>query len=252
MRDNCRCRFRQCEIILFMKMKCFVGITLLAMVMVSAQTNTLTPAFEQGLFAEEANHDLAAAISNYQALAEQFDRDRPVAATAIFRLGECYRKLGRTNDAIAQYQRIVREFGDQKDLAELSRRNLDQWAGSPSPHFQQRLVSVIQRNSQPAADLEPDAEALAKAADLEAHALSLKAYLDRLMDPNRESARIAAQQIESNPVLTSLIQQLNDAEQKRAGLTNDYALDNPHVTAVTAQIATINAQIDAQVDGLIN
>src|SRR5215472_1866249 len=44
--------------------------------------------------------------------------------TAIFRLGECYRKLGRTNEAVAQYQRIVREFSDQQTLATLSQQNL--------------------------------------------------------------------------------------------------------------------------------
>ena len=89
-----------------------------------AQTNDLSAALQKGLFEEEANRNLDAAISNYQALATQFDRDRQVAATAIFRLGECYRKLGRDNDAVVQYQRIMREFPDQQTLATLSRQNL--------------------------------------------------------------------------------------------------------------------------------
>ena len=89
-----------------------------------AATNDLTAALQKGLFEEEANRNLDAAISNYQALAMQFDRDRQIAATAIFRLGECYRKLGQTNDAVIQYERIIREFSDQKTLATLSRQNL--------------------------------------------------------------------------------------------------------------------------------
>lgn len=89
-----------------------------------AATNDLTGLLQKGLFEEEANRNLDAAISNYQSLANAFDKDRQVAATATFRLGECYRKLGRTNEAAAQYQRIIREFGDQQTLVALSQQNL--------------------------------------------------------------------------------------------------------------------------------
>lgn len=89
-----------------------------------AATNDLTVLLQQGLFEEEANRDLNAAIANYQSLATAFDKDRQLAATAIFRLGECYRKLGKTNEATAQYQRILKEFADQPTLVTLSRQNL--------------------------------------------------------------------------------------------------------------------------------
>jgi hypothetical protein len=46
---------------------------------------------QKGLFEEEANHDLAAAMQAYQSVIERMDKDRKLAATAIFRLGECYR-----------------------------------------------------------------------------------------------------------------------------------------------------------------
>src|SRR5580765_3246427 len=87
-------------------------------------TNDLTSALQKGLFEEEANRNLDAAIAAYQSLVAQVDKDRQVAATAIFRLGECYRKLGKTNDAILQYERIVRDFADQQTLVTLSRQNL--------------------------------------------------------------------------------------------------------------------------------
>jgi ankyrin repeat protein len=108
-----------------MKANWLVGSVFLAGTMIlQAQTNDLSAALQKGLFEEEANRNLDAAISNYQSLATQFDRDRQIAATAIFRLGECYRKLGQTNDAVVQYERIVREFSDQQTLATLSRQNL--------------------------------------------------------------------------------------------------------------------------------
>jgi ankyrin repeat protein len=108
-----------------MKIKILLAVILLVSALqLPAATNDLTARLQQGLFDEEANRDLNAAIADYQGLAAQFDQDRQVAATAIYRLGECYRKLGQTNDAVVQYQRIIREFADQKDLVTLSRQNL--------------------------------------------------------------------------------------------------------------------------------
>jgi len=98
-----------------------------------AATNDLTAAFQRGLFEEEGpNQDLRAAITAYQAVANQFDKDRPLAATAIFRLGECYRKQGNTNDAAVQYERILREFSDQQTLVTLSRQNLAVLGSAPA------------------------------------------------------------------------------------------------------------------------
>lgn len=90
----------------------------------AAATNDLTGALQRGLFEEEANHNLEAAAQAYQAVSAQFEKDRKLAATAIFRLGEVYRKQGKTNEAVAQYERIVREFSDQQTLVTLSRQNL--------------------------------------------------------------------------------------------------------------------------------
>src|SRR6266540_4239013 len=108
-----------------MKTKLFIaGMLLIATMPARAATNDLTSALQKGLFEEEANHNLDAAAQAYQAVSAQFDKDRKLAATAIFRLGEVYRKQGRTNEATAQYERIVREFSDQPTLVTLSRQNL--------------------------------------------------------------------------------------------------------------------------------
>src|ERR1035441_6452019 len=97
-----------------------------------AATNDLTTALQRGLFEEEANQNLGAAIQAYQTVANQFDKDRKLAATAIFRLGECYRKQGNTNDAAAQYERILRDFSDQPTLVTLSRQNLAALGSAPA------------------------------------------------------------------------------------------------------------------------
>lgn len=96
----------------------------LSLLRLSAATNDLSGLLQKGLFEEEANRNLDAAAQAYQALGARFDQDRKLAATAIFRLGEVYRKQGKTNEATVQYERIVREFSDETTLATLSRQNL--------------------------------------------------------------------------------------------------------------------------------
>jgi len=176
-----------------------------------ADTNDLTTALQKGLFEEEASHNLDAAISNYQALATQFDRDRQIAATAIFRLGECYRKLGRTNDAVVPYQRIVREFSDQQTLATLSQQNLTGLGITSKPLFQERLQTIIKKNPQDS--IAPaTSESAARVAVMEAEAASLKAQIEHLSSLKQEGRRVAVQQNYSNPVLTKLMQDLAEAE----------------------------------------
>ncbi len=78
----------------------------------------------KGLFEEEANQNLDAAIKAYQAIIEQADEQRKIAGTAIFRLAESYRKLGKTNEAATQYQRVLRDYSEQTNLVSLSQRHL--------------------------------------------------------------------------------------------------------------------------------
>ncbi|HEV2393161.1 MAG TPA: ankyrin repeat domain-containing protein [Verrucomicrobiae bacterium] len=114
-----------------------------------AATNDLAGLLQKGLFEEEANHDLNAAARDYQAVVSQFDAERKLAATAVFRLGECYRKQGNTNAANAQYNRIIQEFADQPTLADLSRKQLAVLgqAAQPAATFEQMQAADRQRAS---------------------------------------------------------------------------------------------------------
>ncbi|MBI2946199.1 MAG: ankyrin repeat domain-containing protein [Verrucomicrobia bacterium] len=101
-----------------------LAIILAASLRIASAADPLTDAFQKGLLEEEANRNLDAAIQAYQSVLKQLDDQRKLAATTIFRLGECYRKLGKTNEATSQFQRIVREFPDQDVLAKMSQQNL--------------------------------------------------------------------------------------------------------------------------------
>lgn len=84
-----------------------------------AEAKPLPAALAQGILEEEGTLNLRAAIRNYQAVLGHYAEQRRYAATALFRLGECYRKLGQTNEAQLQYQRVLREFPEEADLARL-------------------------------------------------------------------------------------------------------------------------------------
>lgn len=86
----------------------------------------LAEALRKGVVQEESNQNLDAAIQAYQSVLTQFGEDRKTAATALFRLAECYRKQGKNDLAAAAYSRVVQEFADQTKLAEQSRTVLAQ------------------------------------------------------------------------------------------------------------------------------
>ena len=131
---------------------------IMALAVATRGADGLTQTLQHGLYEEEANQNLDAAIKSYQAVIDQSQEQRKVVATALFRLGECYRKQGKTNEATAQCQRILREFPDQTELVNLSQS----YAGNsvkPSGGFSERLVSaqrVQQEFGRPRAHIHSD------------------------------------------------------------------------------------------------
>lgn len=105
----------------------------------------ISDALQKGLFEEEANHNLDAAIKAYQSVIDQTAEQRKLTATAVFRLGECYRKLNKTNEAVVQYQRVYREFSDHTNLLALSQQALKGLGTSADPQnaFADRLRSIV-------------------------------------------------------------------------------------------------------------
>ena len=61
--------------------------------------------FRKAMVAEEADQDLAAAVRGYESVLEGAETPLRLAATALYRLGECHRKLGQTNEATAAFER---------------------------------------------------------------------------------------------------------------------------------------------------
>jgi DNA-binding beta-propeller fold protein YncE len=104
---------------------------------------------ERGLLEEEANHQLDAAIRNYQEALAYLGTNRQMLATALFRLGECYRKEGKVNEAKMQYRRVLRDFPEQTELARLSQEVVGN-ATNPPPAY---VLSFGTSSADPKANL---------------------------------------------------------------------------------------------------
>lgn len=204
--------------------------------------NDAVTVLQKGLFEEEANHDLKAAIQAYQSVITQFDKDRKLAATAVFRLGECYRKQGNTNDANAQYQRVISEFPDQEQVVRLSRQNLAALGASAGAVPVQGPAPSVAAAGARAPGLEGNAAAEAE---------RLKVQLSELKRLPPDKRRIAVQQEFPNAVLASLMQRLGQAEQDLAAKRIDFGPDHLEVRKGMALVELLDKQVDEQVNGVL-
>jgi len=78
---------------------------------------------------ETVKGDLKGAIEQYKKIVASAGTNRTLAAQALVRMAECYQKLGDAQ-ARAIYERVVREFGDQRDAVEQARARLAGTAAS--------------------------------------------------------------------------------------------------------------------------
>ncbi|MDO8677680.1 MAG: hypothetical protein Q7R30_03840 [Acidobacteriota bacterium] len=99
-----------------------VGIvTVLVSVSLSAQN--LSVELQRITQQETVTGDLRAAIDGYKKIVARAGANREVAARALVRMAECYQKLG-DSEAQRIYERLLREYGDQKDAAAIARERL--------------------------------------------------------------------------------------------------------------------------------
>jgi Tol biopolymer transport system component len=82
----------------------------------AAPVQTAEAALGAAIRFEEVERNLDAAIEAYRAIVARFSSNRPVAATALYRLARAYEIRGNA-EAGRTYERVVKEFGDQKDVA---------------------------------------------------------------------------------------------------------------------------------------
>ena len=194
--------------------------------------DALTERLQRGLFEEEANRNLDAAIKEYQSVVAQSDDQRKVTATALFRLGECYRKLGKTNEAAAFYQRITRDFSEQEQLAKLAGDILKPTANATGN--QSDYVRELQRRI---ASLRVDSNL----ARTEASHLAG-------ISPEKLSLSSAAT---NDFFLASLQSNLLAVDQKLVSLKSSFSDEHPELKAATALRTQIIGQVRSRLEQIV-
>ena len=78
---------------------------------------------QKAILLETVDGNLQAAIDQYKKIATENRANRVVAARALLRLAGCYEKLGNA-EARKAYEQVLRDYGDQRDVAEQARDRL--------------------------------------------------------------------------------------------------------------------------------
>jgi Tol biopolymer transport system component len=101
----------------------FAIVTVAVVWSVGASAQSGYQLFQQALSKEQAEGKLNDAIVIYQRIVKDFAGDHALAAKALLRLGEAYQKLG-DKQAQQAFERIVRDYADQKEAVVIARARL--------------------------------------------------------------------------------------------------------------------------------
>jgi len=89
---------------------------------------------ETAVYRETVVGDVPSAIGMYRTILGQKGIGRPVAARALWQLGQCQEKLGQRREAHATYARVVREYASENGIAAQARGKLAGWSDAlPGP-----------------------------------------------------------------------------------------------------------------------
>ncbi len=107
-------------------------LVLAAAASLAAQTGDAGVMLQRAIRKESVEGDLKGAIELYKKVVAGAAKDRAAAAKALLRLGECYEKQGNA-EARRAYERLVKEFSDQKEQARDAGARLAAMGGTATP-----------------------------------------------------------------------------------------------------------------------
>ncbi len=216
----------------------FLLFSLTVSVVVALAADPLTEAFQRGLLAEESQRDLKAAAAAYGEVLQQADAQRELVATALFRLAETQRRLGRTNEALAGYRRLVREFSDQTNLTGLAVVRLpEKAAGGPG-------VQLLE------AQLEQSGQLLARTSRDQTELAGFLRQTRALASLGEISSALAARY--PSVELQRLRAERNSAEVAAARLSPDFGPQHPEVVRNKSVLAKLDEQLEREITSILN
>ena len=192
----------------------------------------LAEALQRGLLAEDARKDLAGAAAAYREAIELGDRQRTMVATALFRLAEAERALGRTNEAVTWYLRLMREYPEATNLTALAARRLPEGGDGADRRTATLHADLVLMKDLLRGYREERQRFIALTNDVIALALALKAS-------------------HPTPELEGLIRRINDVEVALEALKSRYKPNHPRRQEIEAQIPELQRQIAVENTGIL-
>lgn len=108
--------------------KAIAGLLLLAIMLPvcgAAPSSSTSELLQQGLYAEEVEGNIDAAIENYQKVIDNTSAPRNHVAQALYRQGMCYLKTRDEQSAKAALEKLVKDYADQTEIVEKATPVLD-------------------------------------------------------------------------------------------------------------------------------
>jgi ankyrin repeat protein len=206
------------------RMKIILKLLTLLSLAAALSAQELADRLQKGLFEEEVNHNLEAAIRQYRSIIEESAEQRRITATALYRLAESHRKLGRTNEAADFFSRLLREYPEQQALAAKGVNRFG--APSTAPRIASALGLHGNGFSQIALENAVQKECLASLTNLTFE--EMRTVLPVVV-PSSPSDRLAREYATRKAALSALLV--------------DYSEEHPMVTAQRQSLRTIEQQI---------
>ncbi|MBL9175216.1 MAG: SLBB domain-containing protein, partial [Verrucomicrobiales bacterium] len=197
-------------------------------------------ALQRGLLAEEAQRDLAAAADAYAEAVRLGDEERSFVATALFRLAEAQRRLGRTNEAAVGYRRLLRDFGEMTNLTAIA---LSRDTASPQVPSGPALLQAEREKA--VADLQSLKNRIS---ELEALRTLVTDSLSGTSGDDASSALAAAN---PTPELNRLRAEFHQSEARLAALRNDFGPEHPDRVKEQTVLMTLQQQLQKEMQGIL-
>ena len=99
--------------------------------------------------------DLQAAIEQYADIVARAGGNRTVAAQALLQMGHAYEKLG-SPEALAAYERVLRDYADQGDIAAAARSRLAALEVEATQPSRALHTELLWEDAHPQGDISPD------------------------------------------------------------------------------------------------
>jgi len=98
---------------------------------------------EAAIHREVVLGDLRGAIAEYRAILSRSDKPRPVAARALYQIGECLEKSGQAEEAYNTFRRVTVEYAGETEMVNSALVKMAAWSGPRNLRFEDGVVGKV-------------------------------------------------------------------------------------------------------------